>query len=50
MKVYKVTCCNGSVFLVIAKSFGEAESKFMKKYGLFYIESISVIDHEVICD
>ena len=50
MKVYKVTCYSNNIFLVLAKSFGEAENKFMKKYGLLYIERIEILDHEVIAD
>jgi hypothetical protein len=48
MKVYKVTCCNGSTSLVVAKSFGEAEDRFIKKHRLFSIESIEILDYEVI--
>lgn len=50
MKVYKITCRNGNIFLVVAESFSEAEDMFTKKHGLLYIESISIIDYEVICD
>lgn len=50
MKVYKVTCFNGSVLLVVAHSFGEAEDRLVKKHRLFSIESIEILDYEVICD
>lgn len=34
MKVYKITCHNNDVFLIIAKDFAEAEGKFHESnYG-----------------
>lgn len=50
MKVYKITCYPNNAFLVIAESFGEAESKFTKNHEFSSIESIEILDYEVICD
>lgn len=50
MKVYKVTCYPNDTFLVVANSFGEAEDRFTKNHRLRSIESIEMLDYEVICD
>lgn len=50
MKVYKITCCPNDIFLVVANSFSEAEDKFIKNHRLRSIESMEILDYEVICD
>lgn len=43
MKVYKISCYANDVFLVVARSFGEAEEKFKKRYSYKDIEVIEEI-------
>lgn len=34
MNVYKITCYANDEYLVVAKNFGEAETKFKQRFGL----------------
>lgn len=50
MKVYKVTCYPNDTVLVVANNFSEAEDRFVKTHRSRSIESIEILDYEVICD
>lgn len=51
MKIFKITCYADDVFLIVAKDFGEAETKFKNSnYGYKEIGVIEEIKIKLICD